>query len=251
MYAKLALRNVKRQIGSYFIYFITVALTVALLFAAGNIIFSDNLARFTIKREEMQSALCGVVIFISLIVAFILSYATSFMLKLRKREFGTYLTLGMSRKNILIIFVSETMLICIGALGLGLALGLFFYQSMMAVFMRLLEMEFTLAAYSPKGLLLTILLTVGIFLLASLTSAIYLKRVSIYDLINGGKKMEKPVKHPVFWLITALVSFAVLAGSIFFFHQEVRQVLLHGASSARTIYSLFVLAACIILFHMV
>ena len=121
MYAKLALRNVKRQIGSYFIYFITVALTVALLFAAGNIIFSDNLARFTIKREEMQSALCGVVIFISLIVAFILSYATSFMLKLRKREFGTYLTLGMSRKNILIIFVSETMLICIGALGLGLA----------------------------------------------------------------------------------------------------------------------------------
>lgn len=249
MYAKLALRNVKRQIGNYFIYFITVVLTVALLFAAGNIIFSDNLARFTIKRDELQSALCGVVIFISLIVAFILSYATSFMLKLRKREFGTYLTLGMSRKNILIIFISETMLICIGALGLGLALGLFLYQSMMAVFMRLLEMEFTLAAYSPKGLLLTIILTIGIFLLASLTSAVYLKRVSIYDLIHGSKKLEKPVKHPVFWFIAALFSFAVLAGSILFFNQEVRQVLLHGATAGRMIYSLFALAVSIILFH--
>lgn len=249
MYVKLALRNVKRQIGSYFIYFITVALTVALLFAAGNIIFSDSLARFTIKREELQSALFGVVAFISLIVAFILSYATSFMLKLRKREFGTYLTLGMSRKNILIIFISETMLICIGALGLGLILGLFFYQNMMAVFMRLLEMEFTLASYSPKGLLLTVLLTVGIFLLASLASAIYLKRVSIYDLIHGSRKMEKPVKHPVFWFITAVFFFIILAGSLLFFNQEIEQILLHGAGSGRLICSLFVLAISIILFH--
>ena len=46
MFTKLALRNVRRQIGNYLIYFITVSLTVALLFAVNNIIFGDEIAKF-------------------------------------------------------------------------------------------------------------------------------------------------------------------------------------------------------------
>ena len=41
MYVKLAFRNVKRQISNYLIYFITVCLTVALMFAVDNVIFSE------------------------------------------------------------------------------------------------------------------------------------------------------------------------------------------------------------------
>ncbi len=249
MLAKLALRNVKRQIGNYFIYFMTVSLTVALLFAVVNIIFGDNLQRFTFSSKQLKSALLGFVILISFIVAFVLSYATSFMLKLRKREFGTYLTLGMSRRNILTLFLSETLLICIVALGLGLALGLFLYQGMAAVFMHILETEFTLAAYSQKGLLLTIFLTLGIFLLASLTSAIYLKRVSIYDLIHGGKKVEKSVKHPLFWTLAALLSFIILVGSILFFNRELEQNILHEDTAEGLLSALFALALSLIIFH--
>lgn len=44
MYLNLAIRNVKRQVGSYLIYFMTVSLTVALLFAVNNVIYSRELA---------------------------------------------------------------------------------------------------------------------------------------------------------------------------------------------------------------
>ena len=37
MFVKLALRNVRRQIRSYLIYFITVALSIALMFAVNNL----------------------------------------------------------------------------------------------------------------------------------------------------------------------------------------------------------------------
>ena len=97
MLSKLALRNVKRQVGNYLIYFMTVVFTVAMLFSVSNIIFSENLMKFATSKE-IRGALICVVVFICTIVAFVLSYATSFMLKLRKREFGTYLTLGMTRK---------------------------------------------------------------------------------------------------------------------------------------------------------
>ena len=96
MLSKLAMRNVRRQVGNYLIYFMTVAFTVAMLFSVSNIMFSDNLMRYTAVNKEVYSALISTVILISAIVAFVLSYATSFMLKLRKREFGTYLTLGLS-----------------------------------------------------------------------------------------------------------------------------------------------------------
>ena len=120
MFTKLAVRNVKRQLGNYLIYFMTVSLTVSFIFAINNVIYSPQLLQWVEEASSMKIALIGLTIFIALIVAFVLGYATAFMLKLRKREFGTYLTLGMTRKNILSIFVSETMIMCFTALGLGI-----------------------------------------------------------------------------------------------------------------------------------
>lgn len=249
MLSKLALRNVKRQVGNYLIYFFTVSLTVSMLFAISNIIFSKNLDYFIAENRQMKGLLVGVVVLISAIVAFVLSYATSFMLRLRKREFGTYLTLGMTRKNILRIFVTETTLIGIMALALGLGLGLFIYQGLSALMMNLLEMQFSLAAYSPKGLALTIGLVIGIFLLASLTSAMYLKKVSIYDLIHGDKKVEKSVKHPVLWFLAAATSFVVLIGSLFVFEEQIEKMMRNEALANGMMISLLVFLIAIIFFH--
>ena len=229
MYFKLAFRNVKRQLGNYLIYFITVALTVALLFAVNNIIYSRNLAVFVDRGESAKTTLQIIVVMISMVVAFVLSYATSFLLKRRKREFGTYLTLGMTRRDLLTIFLVETLLICLIALGAGLAAGGFLFQGLMAVMMKLLEMRFAIAAYSAEGLSRTILLTVGIFLTASIASAVYLKSVSIYDLIHGEKKVEKGVRHPVCWFSLTFVSLAGMLAFGGLFFREMDKVLSGGA----------------------
>ena len=248
MLSKLALRNVKRQVGSYLIYFMTVALTVAMLFAVNNVLFSENLKRFTDGNSDMRDGLVAVVVMISVIVAFVLSYATAFMLRLRKREFGTYLTLGMTRRNVLTIFVSETVIICAFALGLGLGLGLFLYQGLSVILMKLLEMEFQLAAYSAAGLKLTIGLVIGIFVLASLTSTLYLKRVSIYDLLHG-EKHARTVKHPVLWFLATIVSLGAMLGSIVVFYQETERALHSDGTANNMMLAMVVFAVSEILFH--
>jgi len=43
MFVKLAFRNVRRQLGNYLIYFITVSITVALMFAVNNVIYSPQM----------------------------------------------------------------------------------------------------------------------------------------------------------------------------------------------------------------
>ncbi|MGI6013833.1 MAG: FtsX-like permease family protein [Oscillospiraceae bacterium] len=249
MFGKLAFRNVRRQIGNYVIYFITVSLTVALMFAVNNVIFSEHIRKFTDVFASMQTGLIGISIGISLIVSFVLGYATSFMLKLRKREFGTYLTLGMTRKNILSIFILETMILCVVALGIGIVLGLFLYQGMMAIMTKLMEMEFAFASYSPKGLLFTIVLVCGVFLLSSVTSAFYLKRATIYHLIHGEKMVEKGVKHPKLWLIVTLLSFVIVMGSCWGFWRETEKAFLGDSNGQGLLVALGTLSAGLLFFH--
>lgn len=249
MFAKLALRNVRRQLGNYLIYFMTVALTVALLFAMNNIIFCDQIAAYADAISEFRDGLTAVVVMISLIVAFVLGYATSFMLRLRKREFGTYLTLGMTRSNILCLFILETMIICMVALVMGLVLGLFIYQGLMAVMMNLMEMTFALSPYSLDGLIFTIALVIGIFILSSMTSAIYLKKVTIYNLIHGDKKVEKTVKYPVVWYVLGIISFGLMIASFFGVDQAACDILKNGENMERMLRMFVIFAVSLILFH--
>ena len=197
MFFKLAVRNVKRQFTNYLIYFMTVAFTVALLFAVNNVLYSNALLLLLNGESDLRTILTWMVALVGLVVAFVLSYATSFMLKLRRREFGTYLTLGMQRGDILRIFLFKTLLICGAALGSGLVLGLFLYQGLLALVMRMTEAAYAFSGYSLQGLRITMVVVAGIFVMALLVSSGYLRKVSIHDLLHGEKKVEKAVRHPV------------------------------------------------------
>lgn len=249
MYLNLAIRNVKRQVGSYLIYFMTVSLTVALLFAVNNVIYSRELAALADRGEGAGTALKILVAAISFVVAFVLSYATSFLLKRRKREFGTYLTLGMTRRDILRLFLAETLVICGIALGIGLLTGVFLFQGLMAVMMKLLEMEFSMSPYSLEGLLRTVALTAAIFLVASLASGIYLRRAAIYDLIHGEKKVEKRVKRPGLWFLATVAALGGMAACGIQFWRSV-DISLRGGTvdSMESLLAGFIL--CVMLFHM-
>lgn len=250
MFTKLAVRNVKRQLGNYLIYFMTISLTVSFMFAINNVIYSPQLLQWVEEASSMKGALIALTVFIALIVAFVLGYATAFMLKLRKREFGTYLTLGMTRRNILSIFISETMIMCVTALGLGILLGLFIYQGLIMVMTSLMEIEFTFAAYSAKGLVLTVVLTASMFIIASMASARYLKKVSIYELLHGQQMVEKKVKHANLWLFLTILSLGIIIGTCVFFCKQVEILLLEDSSGIGNLFiSLFVLASGLILFH--
>ena len=250
LFAKLAFRNVRRQVGNYLIYFMTVAMTVALIFAVNNILYNPQLAKMAKEWADMRRMLMVLIVFISMIVVFVLGYATAFMLRLRKREFGTYLTLGMTRRNLLAIFFNETMIMCLLALAVGIFMGLFIYQGLMLFLSRLMDMSFEFAAYSGRGLVLTVLLVGVVFVLSSLTSAIYLKRVSVYQLLHGGRTVEKKVKRPwLYMLLTVLSLIAMILCCVM-----TRQAMLDSVMQVQTALGpVFMWMACLgvsmIIFH--
>ena len=246
---KLAVRNVRRQFENYLIYFLTVALTVALLFAVNNVFFGKELAQHIDMTSDFKNGMKALIVLIALIVSFVLGYATSFMLKLRKREFGTYLTLGMSRNNLLAIFLAETLVICVTALGVGIFFGLFIYQGFMAVIMRFMDMEFLISSYSVRGLVFTIVLVAAIFLLACGASAFYLKKVRIYQLVYQEKKVARASRVPFLWFLLALVSFGLIVYSCFAFENEIEQVFADREASSAFVEIFSVFACGVVVFH--
>lgn len=189
---KLALKNVRRQLSNYGIYFITVTMTVALMFAMNNVLYNDQIRVFAGIMKDLHQGLDFLLWFIAMVTAFVLGYGTSFMLRLRKREFGTYMILGMKRKDVMGIFLAETLFLAAAALISGILLGLVVYQAMMAVVCRLMEVPLMFSGYSLDALKMTVILVLVIFALASAASAFYLRKVTIYQLLYGTEK--KPCK---------------------------------------------------------
>lgn len=246
MFAKLALRNVRRQVGNYLIYFITVTFTVALMFAIHNVIYSEELSVFSQGFKDMSRGLTALSVLVSLVVAFVLGYATSFLLRLRKREFGTYLTLGMTRRNIRTLFILEMVILGLVALVLGIVLGFFLYQGLMMLVMNLMEMELNMAGYSIKALVLTVVLVAAVFLLASLAAGRYLKRATIQELIHGDRKVTRSARHPMLWLGISAASLAGIVASFFIFDHQMSA---ENGNSMGWFYCMIFFAACLFLFH--
>ena len=215
MLFKIAFRNVKRQIGGYLIYFITVALTVSLLFTLNSMIFSSTV---TLIAESFQNEVRIVSAFLSVLLsiatAAVLGYGSRFLLRRRKKEFGLYLTIGMTRSDILVIFMTELIFTFIFSLGAGLALGIPVFQLIVAGITKFLQREFVFGEYSVSGLILTVIMVVVIFLLSSIVSMVYLRRVTVANLLQGEQVAEKTVRHPKTWFTVMIVFFVLLVISM-------------------------------------
>lgn len=250
MYAKLAWRNVLRQLGNYMIYFLTVSLTIALTFSLYNVIFSQQLIQLARYIADLKSSVILISIFIAIIVAFVLGYANSFLLKLRKKEFGMYMTLGMTRKNVCHIFLVENLFIGFFSLALGILIGMFLYQGMIQITMNILGYTIAFADYSAQGLLVTIIMVIVLFLLSSLTSIRYLRKASILTLLQDETKKNRQVKYPVLWFVIAFISLLVMIGTLLFLASFFREAMIQSdMNGGILITDILLMLISVYLFH--
>ena len=81
MLAKLALRNVRRSAKDYLVYFFTMTVVVALMFAFNSLIFSGEVRDMFQEVEVMEVMLGLATFFIVLLVAWLTNYMIRFNLE--------------------------------------------------------------------------------------------------------------------------------------------------------------------------
>ena len=115
MLYKLSLKNIKKSIKDYAIYFFTLILGVSIFYIFNALESQTVMMQVSSNTQDiiklMNNILSGVSVFVSFILGFLIIYASRFLIKRRKKEFGIYLTLGMSKQKISKILLLETLFI--------------------------------------------------------------------------------------------------------------------------------------------
>lgn len=147
MLFKISVKNIRKSFKDYAVYFFTLILGVA-VFYVFNAIDSQTVVLDVRKNvydiiKLMNEMLSGVSVFVSCVLGFLIIYASRFLIKRRNKEFGIYLTLGMSKRKISIILFFETLLIGIVSLVVGLFLGAVLSQFMSILVANLFDADMT------------------------------------------------------------------------------------------------------------
>ncbi len=197
MLFKLSYRNVKRSIKDYSIYFLTLALGVCIFYIFNSLesqtIMMDLSQSKKSYVELISKTISAVSVFVSFVLGFLVIYANNFIIKRRNKEFGIYMTLGISKNKISFMLFYETLIIGILSLAVGIFIGTFLSQGLASVTANMFEVNMTKYQFvfsKESAFKEYTLLWNNVFLVMLLNFKV-LSKYNLIDLINSGKNNEK------------------------------------------------------------
>lgn len=213
MLFKLSLKNISKSIKDYAIYFFTLILGVAIFYVFNAIGDQTVMMKVSSTTAEiiklMTNILSGVSVFVSIILAFLIVYASRFLIKRRNKEFGVYLTLGMSKKKISLILFIETLIIGIVSLVVGLGIGFLLSQLMSILVANMFEADLTRFqfVFSTNACIKTLIYFSIMYFVVMIFNTINISKCKLIDLMHSNKKSEKiKLKNPLFCTIVFIIS---------------------------------------------
>jgi len=215
MFAKLALKNIKRSIKDYAIYFFTLVLGVAIFYVFNSLESQAIMLDVNERVKDMISlvnTIMGVVsVFVSFILGALIIYASRFLIKRRSKEFGLYLTLGMGKRQISLVLILETFFIGLLSLIVGLILGIVASQFTSVLVANMFDANLTnfQFVFSGAAFVKTIIYFAIIYIFVMIFNTINISRQKLINLLSNGQRNEK-IKTKNLWICTII--FVVAAG---------------------------------------
>lgn len=218
MLFKISLKNIRKSLKDYTVYFFTLILGVAIFYVFNAIdsqsVMLDVRANVMDIIKLMNDMLSGVSVFVSCILGFLIIYASRFLIKRRNKEFGIYLTLGMNKRKISVILFFETLLIGIVSLVAGLVIGTILSQFMSVIVANMFDADMTKFKFifSMKACVKTLIYFAIMYVLVMIFNTFSISRCKLIDLLNAGKKTEKvTMKNPVVCTIVFIIGVGILS----------------------------------------
>ena len=214
MFCKLAVKNVRKSLKDFTVYFLTLTFGVCIFYVFNSMEAQQAVMNLSEVQGGMMAAMTQMIgyvsVFVSFILAFLILYANKFMMKRRKKELGVYMVLGMRKGKISMILLVETLIIGFISLVVGLLLGVFASQglalltaNMFAVKMK--EFQFI---FSSSACWQTILYFGIIFVLVMVFNFFTISSSKLIKLLNASRQNEK-FKAKKLWISVVLFLLSV------------------------------------------
>ncbi|WP_281695105.1 ABC transporter permease [Collinsella tanakaei] len=219
MLFKLAWGNVRRAGKDYLVYLLTLTLAVTVFYAFNTIsVQADIVLEEEGLPELLGTIMSGLTTFLAVVMGFLMVYANNFIMKRRKKEFGLYQVLGMSRGQVSRVMALETAIVSGAALVLGIVLGVAFSQFMTFFTASLFKTQIRdfHFFFSIPALLITVGCLVAIFFVTLLFNLGVVRRAKVIDLMSANRKNEAvKTRNPILSAVIFIVG-AVMIGVAYY-----------------------------------
>ncbi|MGG3508114.1 ABC transporter permease [Paenibacillus lautus] len=209
-FRQFAINNVLRSKRTYIAHFLSSAFSVMIFFTYGLLSFHPQLKDGLVSSSDTMSFLGTMGMTVSQYIVFVFSfffllYSVGAFIKVRKKEFGILLILGMSRKQLNRMLFIENILIGVAAIVAGIGTGVLFSKLILLISAKLLAVENGLPFYVPlKALIITAAAYAVLFLLIALCSSFMLRKGTLLALVKA-EESPKPQPKASPWLAVMAV----------------------------------------------
>lgn len=218
MLLKLAVRNMRRSLRDYAIYFVTLLIAVTVFYAFNSVgdqqVMHDIAASDNTNVVEFTGYMMNTFsVVVAFVLGFLVIYANQLLISRRKREFGIYLVLGMKPGQVSRILLYETIFIGLGSLVLGLALGVLISQLLSFATAALfgIAMPQYQFSFSPIACIATLACFAAIYIVVAIFNVITVHRCKLIDLIGAKTKRQKIIiRNPWVCLVLFIVSLILI-----------------------------------------
>lgn len=210
MYAKLSIRNAKRSIKDYIIYFVTLTLCVSLFYAFMSLSSSkyELVTGAQYNLTTLYTYIKYASYFITAVLTLLVNHVNKYMMNRRKREFATYILLGVEQIRVAFMFFVESLIMGVLSIVMGIILGALFSQVLTALILTSVNRNivFSFRLYSDT-IFKTIIFFSIIYTAIGLLNIKSLSKIKLIDMFNSDKKTEIQLsKGKWFYIFIAVVS---------------------------------------------
>ena len=218
MLFKLSVKNMKKSIKDYAIYFLTLVLGVAIFYMFNSLDSQQAMLEVSSSTRDMIQLMIQVLgmlsVFIAIVLGLLIVYANNFLINRRKKEFGIYMTLGMGKRQISKIILFETILVGILSLVAGLFIGIFATQFMSVFIAKLFEADMTefKFVFSSEAAIKTCVYFAVMYIIVMIFNTFTISRYKLINLLTKAKKNEKiRIKNLGLCILVFLIAVVMLA----------------------------------------
>lgn len=226
MLFKLSLGNAKRSVKDYLIYIVTITIAFSLMFSFNLISNSKDILDLADMMKNFRIAMIFVSLIVCFVLGFLINYMIKFIFKRRSKEFGLYLLLGISKKDISLMFILENLILGFISLVLSFFVGILLSTIISSIILNIFNAPYLVKL--PTDYLVPILLSLGYFLLIYLVVLLLtkrrIKRLKIHDLLYLDSHNEKSKVTKKKSLVTFIISLILVMGGLLIFNNEFKGV---------------------------
>ena len=189
---KLSFISVKKRWQDYVVLLAGLVISVAIFYLFQTMAFNSTfLAEVIPTLADIGIIFQLGTVLLAMITVVYIFYANSFLLSMRKKEYGMYLMLGAKKTKIKQMMAIETLVIGCVSLVIGLVIGMGLAQGMTQSLMARLDVTSELyQAFSPMAMSVTILFFSILFLFTALLNGLKFSRTKLLQLLKEEDVVE-------------------------------------------------------------